>query len=82
MTCLVLAWSTDGAVIIFQQWLQDPRCCMHSEWFVCRGWRNVLLEEGPEAWARKIREHKPMLITDTTWCGRLQPGIAHRLAHD
>ena len=34
---------------------------------VCRGWRDVLLEEGPEAWAKKIRAHKELLITDTTW---------------
>ena len=35
----------------------------------CRGWRDILLEEGPEGWAKQIRAHKPLLITDTTWCG-------------
>lgn len=32
------------------------------------GWRNVLLDKGPEGFAKAVREHKGVLITDTTWC--------------
>lgn len=31
------------------------------------GWRQVLLDQGPEGWAKAVRDHKGMLITDTTW---------------
>ena len=30
------------------------------------GWRELLLKEGPEKWAHAIRQHKGVLITDTT----------------
>lgn len=32
------------------------------------GWREVLEKEGPEGWARAVREHQGVLLTDTTWC--------------
>ncbi len=32
------------------------------------GWRDVLLKEGPEGWARAVRAHKGVLLTDTTMC--------------
>ena len=32
------------------------------------GWRDVLVKEGPEGWARAVRAHKGVLITDTTMC--------------
>lgn len=32
------------------------------------GWRNVLLDEGPDGFARAVRAHKGTLLTDTTWC--------------
>lgn len=31
------------------------------------GWRDLLVAEGPEAWAKAVRKHKGVLITDTTW---------------
>ena len=33
------------------------------------GWRDVLKVQGPAGFAKAIREHKGVLITDTTWCG-------------
>ena len=30
------------------------------------GWRDVLLREGPDGWAKAVRAHKGVLITDTT----------------
>lgn len=33
-----------------------------------QGWRNVLLDEGPDGFARAVRAHKGTLLTDTTWC--------------
>ncbi len=32
------------------------------------GWRDVLVKEGPEGWARAVRAHKGVLVTDTTMC--------------
>lgn len=30
------------------------------------GWRDVFVKEGPEGWAKAVRAHKGVLITDTT----------------
>uniref|UniRef100_A0A7R9V6Z0 Pyruvate carboxylase n=1 Tax=Chlamydomonas euryale TaxID=1486919 RepID=A0A7R9V6Z0_9CHLO len=30
------------------------------------GWRDMLVKEGPEAWAKAVRQHKGVLLTDTT----------------
>ena len=34
------------------------------------GWRDLLLERGPEGWAKAVRAHPHVLLTDTTMCGR------------
>lgn len=44
-----------------------------------RGWRQVLLEEGPEAFAKKVRAFKGTLITDTTWRDAHQSLLATRV---
>ncbi|CAK9441207.1 uncharacterized protein LODBEIA_P50760 [Lodderomyces beijingensis] len=44
-----------------------------------RGWRQVLLEEGPQEFAKKIREYKGCLITDTTWRDAHQSLLATRV---
>lgn len=31
------------------------------------GWRDVLKAQGPAGFAKAVREHKGVLITDTTW---------------
>ncbi|OMJ21268.1 Pyruvate carboxylase [Smittium culicis] len=43
------------------------------------GWRQVLLERGPKAFAAAIRAHKGVLITDTTWRDAHQSLMATRL---
>lgn len=44
-----------------------------------RGWRQVLLEEGPEKFAQKVREFKGTLIMDTTWRDAHQSLLATRV---
>lgn len=47
------------------------------------GWRSVLLEKGPEGFARAVREHKGVLLTDTTWRDAHQSLLATRMrTHD
>ncbi|KAK9800249.1 hypothetical protein WJX73_006193 [Symbiochloris irregularis] len=47
------------------------------------GWRQVLVEQGPEAWAKAVRAHKGILITDTTWRDAHQSLLATRIrTHD
>lgn len=47
------------------------------------GWRKVLVEEGPDAFAKKIRAHKGALIMDTTWRDAHQSLLATRVrTHD
>ncbi|KAK9814506.1 hypothetical protein WJX72_007023 [[Myrmecia] bisecta] len=47
------------------------------------GWRDILVAEGPEAWAKAIRQHKGVLLTDTTWRDAHQSLLATRMrTHD
>ncbi|KAJ1680438.1 pyruvate carboxylase [Spiromyces aspiralis] len=47
------------------------------------GWRQVLLREGPKAFAQAVRRHKGALIMDTTWRDAHQSLLATRLrTHD
>lgn len=46
---------------------------------VPRGWRQVLLEEGPHGFAKKIRLFDGTLITDTTWRDAHQSLLATRV---
>jgi len=43
------------------------------------GWRSVLLEKGPEGYAKAVREHKGLLLTDTTWRDAHQSLLATRM---
>lgn len=43
------------------------------------GWRNILAKEGPEAFAKAIRENKGCLIMDTTWRDAHQSLLATRV---
>eukprot|EP00308_Calcidiscus_leptoporus_P024260 CAMPEP_0119373062 /NCGR_PEP_ID=MMETSP1334-20130426/23605_1 /TAXON_ID=127549 /ORGANISM="Calcidiscus leptoporus, Strain RCC1130" /LENGTH=1251 /DNA_ID=CAMNT_0007390719 /DNA_START=133 /DNA_END=3888 /DNA_ORIENTATION=+ len=43
------------------------------------GWRSVLLEKGPEGFAKAVREHKGLLLTDTTWRDAHQSLLATRM---
>ncbi|KAJ1922187.1 pyruvate carboxylase [Mycoemilia scoparia] len=47
------------------------------------GWRKVLLESGPKAFAQAVRKHPGTLIMDTTWRDAHQSLLATRLrTHD
>lgn len=43
------------------------------------GWRQVLLNEGPDAFAKKVREHKGLLLMDTTFRDAHQSLLATRV---
>ncbi|KAJ1972182.1 pyruvate carboxylase, partial [Dimargaris xerosporica] len=43
------------------------------------GWRRIFLEQGPEAFAKAIRQHPGLLIMDTTWRDAHQSLLATRL---
>lgn len=44
-----------------------------------QGWRQVLLEKGPEGFAKAVREHKGLLLMDTTWRDAHQSLLATRM---
>lgn len=43
------------------------------------GWRRVLLEQGPKAFAQAVRKHDGLLLTDTTWRDAHQSLLATRV---
>lgn len=43
------------------------------------GWRHVLRERGPEGYAHAVREHKGLLLMDTTWRDAHQSLLATRM---
>ncbi|KAJ7460543.1 pyruvate carboxylase [Mycena latifolia] len=43
------------------------------------GWRNIIVEHGPEAFAKAVREYPGTLIMDTTWRDAHQSLLATRL---
>lgn len=43
------------------------------------GWRNIIVNEGPEAFAKAVRSYKGTLIMDTTWRDAHQSLFATRL---
>ncbi|KAH9840099.1 pyruvate carboxylase [Rhodofomes roseus] len=44
-----------------------------------QGWRNIIVEHGPEAFAKAVREYPGVLIMDTTWRDAHQSLLATRL---
>ncbi|KAI9704189.1 MAG: pyruvate carboxylase [Candelina mexicana] len=44
-----------------------------------KGWRNILVEEGPEAFAKAVRANKGCLLMDTTWRDAHQSLLATRV---
>jgi len=44
-----------------------------------RGWRDVLLEKGPEGFAKAVRQHKQLLLMDTTFRDAHQSLLATRV---
>lgn len=43
------------------------------------GWRSLLVKEGPAAYAKAVREHKGLLLMDTTWRDAHQSLLATRM---
>ena len=43
------------------------------------GWRNIIVEQGPEAFAKAVRKNKGCLIMDTTWRDAHQSLLATRV---
>lgn len=43
------------------------------------GWRDVLVKEGPQGFAKKVREHKGLLLMDTTFRDAHQSLLATRV---
>ncbi|MCC6877743.1 MAG: pyruvate carboxylase [Sandaracinaceae bacterium] len=46
---------------------------------VPKGWRELLVERGPEELARAVRNHRGLLVTDTTWRDAHQSLLATRV---
>lgn len=44
-----------------------------------KGWRNIIVQEGPEAFAKAVRANKGCLIMDTTWRDAHQSLLATRV---
>ncbi|KAF4554070.1 Pyruvate carboxylase-like protein 2 [Elsinoe fawcettii] len=44
-----------------------------------KGWRNIIVEQGPEAFAKAVRGNKGCLIMDTTWRDAHQSLLATRV---
>lgn len=44
-----------------------------------KGWRSIIVEQGPEAFAKAVRNYKGCLIMDTTWRDAHQSLFATRL---
>lgn len=44
-----------------------------------KGWRNIIMEQGPDAFAKAVRAHKGCLIMDTTWRDAHQSLLATRM---
>ncbi len=47
------------------------------------GWRRIILDDGPAAFAQAVRRHRALLVTDTTWRDAHQSLLATRVrTHD
>ena len=51
----------------------------HLEGKPLEGWRDVIVKEGPEGWARAVRSHSGLLLTDTTMRDAHQSLLATRM---
>ena len=59
---------------------ENPEAAPLDTSFPCeQGWRNIIVEHGPEAFAKAVREYPGVLIMDTTWRDAHQSLLATRL---
>ncbi|MFV8749747.1 pyruvate carboxylase [Nannocystaceae bacterium ST9] len=56
-----------------------PERFAHLEGRPPQGWRRILLEQGPAAFAKAVREHRGLLVMDTTWRDAHQSLLATRV---
>lgn len=59
--------------------LADPEKVVDTSEPCQTGWRNIIVNEGPEAFAKAIRNYKGCLIMDTTWRDAHQSLLATRM---
>ena len=64
-------------------------CCglilslLSSDPVVPKGWKDILTEKGPEGFAKAVRNHQGLLLTDTTFRDAHQSLLATRVrTHD
>lgn len=58
---------------------KDPSKPLDATKPCLEGWRNIIVNEGPEAFAKAVRAYKGTLIMDTTWRDAHQSLFATRL---
>ena len=51
----------------------------HLENVPLTGWRDVIVKQGPEGWAKAVRAHPGLLLTDTTMRDAHQSLLATRM---
>ena len=67
-----------GDIIMPELFTEDGKKIDTSE--SCKkGWRNIIVEEGPEAFAKAVRANKGTLLMDTTWRDAHQSLLATRV---
>nr|WRH23597.1 pyruvate carboxylase [Naematelia aurantialba] len=59
--------------------VEDPSKIVDTTNPCTKGWRNIIVNEGPEAFAKAIRGYKGCLIMDTTWRDAHQSLLATRM---
>ncbi|CED82614.1 pyruvate carboxylase [Phaffia rhodozyma] len=70
---------TDEAVVPKFMSKEDPTKPIDTNQPCLTGWRNIIVNEGPEAFAKAIRAYPGCLIMDTTWRDAHQSLLATRL---
>ncbi|KAK3393485.1 pyruvate carboxylase [Podospora didyma] len=65
--------------IIIPALLDDAGNKIDVTWPSKKGWRSIILEQGPKAFAKAVREYKGCLLMDTTWRDAHQSLLATRV---
>ncbi|KAF2857762.1 pyruvate carboxylase [Piedraia hortae CBS 480.64] len=65
--------------IIMPTFTDDHGNAMNVSQPCTKGWRNILVQQGPEAFAKAVRENKGCLVMDTTWRDAHQSLLATRV---
>ncbi|KAK2057497.1 pyruvate carboxylase [Colletotrichum caudatum] len=65
--------------IILPELLNDDGSKMDVTQTCTKGWRQIILEQGPKAFAKAVRDYKGTLLMDTTWRDAHQSLLATRV---